>query len=142
MEKFRPLLYSRVRQRGGSAGGLLIKREPYGSQDVSHTISERTLSEIVRILEAAWRSGSNVAMPSFGVMRISTTRVAPRIGLAQPWTYTNIVDASGNSHWACSVLDSCGYERHEWQLARGMLNLGLMRISTTRVATRIGPACC
>ena len=81
----------------GSAGGLLMREEPYGSQNVRHTISERTLSEIARILKAAWRSGSNVAMPSFGVMR---------------------------------------YRRREWQLAVGLLSFELLRISSTRVATR------
>ena len=37
-----------------------------------------------------------VGLLSFKVIRISTMRVATRIGLAQRWTYTNIVDASGN----------------------------------------------
>ena len=44
---------------GGSPGGLLKKEEPEGKQDVKHTISERTLSEIVRILKAA---GSRLAV--------------------------------------------------------------------------------
>ena len=43
----------------GSTGGLLKNGEPKGKQDVKHTISKRTLSEIVRILKAA---GSRLAV--------------------------------------------------------------------------------
>ena len=63
-----------------------------------------------------------------------------RSGLVQLWTYTDIVDASGNSQWACSGLISCGYRRREWQLALGLLSFKLMRRSSTRVATRSGLA--
>ena len=45
--------------------------------------------------------------------------VATRIGLAQRGTYTNVVDASGNSLWARSALDLYGVRRREWQLAMG-----------------------
>ena len=63
-----------------------------------------------------------------------------RSGLVQLWTYTDIVDASGNSQWACSGLISCGYRRREWQLALGLLSFKPMRRSSTRVATRSGLA--
>ena len=38
-----------------SAGSLCKKKEPEGNQDTKHTISERTLSEIVRVLKTAER---------------------------------------------------------------------------------------
>ena len=83
-----------------------------------------------------------VGLLSFDFMRIPTTRVATRIGLAQLWAYAEIVDASGNSQWACPVLDSCGDRRREWQLAVGLVGVGVLRISSTRMATRSGLAQC
>ena len=73
-----------------------------------------------------------------GFNRIPTTRVATRIGLAQLWIQSGTDDASGNSHWAYSAVDSIGYRRREWQLAFGLLSRGFSRIPTTGVATRLG----
>ena len=50
---------------------------------------------------------------SCGPNRIATTLVATRIGLAQLWTQSDIDDASGSSHWACSAADPIGYRRRE-----------------------------
>ena len=93
-----------------------------------------------------------------GWLRMATARVATRSGLAQPRTYTDIVDESGNSqwtcsvltpadgddadnsHWVCSALEVSGYWRREGQLALGLLSLEFLQMSTTRVATRIGLA--
>ena len=73
-----------------------------------------------------------------GFNRIPTTRVATRIGLAQLWIQSGTDDASGNSHWAYSAVDSIGYRRREWQLAFGLPSRGFSRIPTTGVATRLG----
>ena len=60
-------------------------------------------------------------MLSVVVIRISSMRVATRSGLARFWLLSDIDEASGNSQWACSALDLCGYRRREWQPAVGLL---------------------
>ena len=81
-------------------------------------------------------------VPSSGLMRISSTRVATRIGLAQLRTKSDFDDASVNSRVACSAVDPLGYQwcdrnSHWFAYRRGRREGPWQGVVTARLPTEL-----